>query len=181
MNITETYYLKAQDNYPYNIEETIENLNYALSYNGEYAPALCLKGRLYANEIKDYALAEEFFTRALAADIAYSETYLQFVRLLINLERFDEAGNLLDQALTIKGVIKSELYQLKALCFESRADFEKAEKYITKAQECSFNADLDTMLQKEHKRISRKRKKLEKLKENAGKENTRQWVKTYVL
>jgi len=180
MNTIETYYLKAQDNYPYNIEEAIENLNYALAYDGEYAPALCLKGRLYANEIKDYALAEEFFTRALAADIAYSETYLQFARLLINLERFDEAGNLLDQALTIKGVIKSELYQMKALCFESRADFEKAEKYLTKAQECSFNADWDNFLQKELKRISRKRRKLEKLKEER-KDASRQWVKTYVL
>lgn len=181
MNITETYYLKAQDNYPYNIEDVIENLNYALSYNGEYAPALCLKGRLYANEIKDYVLAEEFFTRALAADITYSETYLQFARLLISLEQYDEAGNLLDQALTIKGVVKSELYQLKALCHESRADFEKAEKYITKAQECSFNTDWDTFLQKELKRISRKCKKLEKMKEDKSKEASKRWVKTYML
>ncbi|MEN8119440.1 MAG: hypothetical protein ABFS35_03800 [Bacteroidota bacterium] len=31
ITLADQYYIKAIDNYPYNLEESIENLNYALS------------------------------------------------------------------------------------------------------------------------------------------------------
>ena len=48
------YYFQALDNFPYNMQETIEALIYALSYEGQNAESLCLLGRVYAEVLKDY-------------------------------------------------------------------------------------------------------------------------------
>ncbi|NRA11714.1 MAG: hypothetical protein HRT57_07155 [Crocinitomicaceae bacterium] len=38
------YYLKAKDNYPYDLPEAMESLEYAMSYNNEHAETHCLMG-----------------------------------------------------------------------------------------------------------------------------------------
>lgn len=59
------YYFQALDNFPYNMQETIEALNYALSYDGQNAESLCLLGRVYAEILKDYETAKNYFAEAL--------------------------------------------------------------------------------------------------------------------
>ena len=65
MNITESHFLKALSNYPKDIEKVIENLNHSLSSDYRHAPSLCLMGKVFAQEIKDYSLAEQYFKKAL--------------------------------------------------------------------------------------------------------------------
>ncbi len=178
MNTTETYYLKALNNYPYTLDECIENLNYALSYDSEYAPALCLMGRIYTQEIKDFTLAEEFFNKALAADFTYSETYIHFSKLLLSLERQEELSKLLEQAFKIPGIDKSGLYHTKAISSEQQGKFEETHELFNLALQFSFNSEMDEFLAAEIKRIQGKQKKLKKKK--AAKPQFRgHWVKTY--
>ncbi|CAG0906289.1 unnamed protein product, partial [Darwinula stevensoni] len=59
----------ALDAYPYNLEEAIESLDYALSGDNNNAATLCLYGRVYAEQLQDYATAKTYFQDALAADI----------------------------------------------------------------------------------------------------------------
>lgn len=40
------YYFEALDNYPYNLPDCLEALNYALSYDPEDADSLCLMGSI---------------------------------------------------------------------------------------------------------------------------------------
>ena len=42
-----SYYLKAYDAYPFDLAETEEQLNYALAYDPEHIPSLCLKSQYY--------------------------------------------------------------------------------------------------------------------------------------
>ena len=178
MNITETYYLKALNQYPFNLEECIENLNYALSYDGEYAPALCLKGRLYTQEIKNFALAQDCFDRALAADFTYSETYIHLSKLLLTLEKLEELGKLLEHAFKVPGIDKSGLYHTKALASEQQGKFEETLELFHLALQFSFNSEMDEFLGTEIKRIEGKQKKLKKKKAVKPKFRS-QWVKTY--
>ncbi len=178
MNLTETYYLKAHNQFPHDLEECIENLNYALSYDPEYAPALCLKGRIYCDEIKNYALADEYFSKALAADLIYPETFIHYAKLLLTLEKHDELAVLLEQGLKVPGVDKSNLYHTKGLANEQQGKFDEALELFHKALRFSFNSEMDEFLGTEIKRIEGKQKKLKRKKIVKAKFKS-QWVKTY--
>ena len=56
MNITQAdkYFLKALDSFDYDEGEMVEALNYALSYDEEHAPSLCLAGRLHMEKMKNF-------------------------------------------------------------------------------------------------------------------------------
>ena len=57
MKSIDKYLFQALDNYPYSLEETVESLDYALSYDEKNTVALCLYGRLYAEQLKHYETA----------------------------------------------------------------------------------------------------------------------------
>ena len=46
LSIADQYYVKAFDNYPFEIENTVENLSYALSYDEHHVQANCLMGQV---------------------------------------------------------------------------------------------------------------------------------------
>ena len=46
--LTNNYIFKALENYPYDLEEVMEALNYALSADDKNTMALTLMGRMYA-------------------------------------------------------------------------------------------------------------------------------------
>lgn len=77
------YYLKAKSAYPYDLGEVAEMLDYALSYDDECAPALCLMGQIQMEALKDFDAAEHYFQRALIADPRYVDTYKYLSKLLI--------------------------------------------------------------------------------------------------
>ncbi len=60
ISFADQYYLKAWDNYNYDIAEVIENLNYALSYKSDHSNANCLMGRVYSEQIYDPKLATHY-------------------------------------------------------------------------------------------------------------------------
>ena len=52
MSSIDRYLVKAIDAYPYNLEEAIESLDYALSGDNNNAATLCLYGRVYAEQLQ---------------------------------------------------------------------------------------------------------------------------------
>jgi len=69
MSSIDRYLCKALGAYPYNLEETIESLDYALSGNHNDVATLCLYGKVYAEQFQDYSTAKSYFQEALAADM----------------------------------------------------------------------------------------------------------------
>ena len=67
--LADGYYLKAMENYPWELSEALENLNYTLSYDPEHAGANCLMGQLQMHYLKNYQAAEEYFEAARKNDI----------------------------------------------------------------------------------------------------------------
>ncbi|HBW80876.1 MAG TPA: hypothetical protein DEF78_12635, partial [Sphingobacterium sp.] len=61
MNSVNKYVLQALDNYPMYLEETMESLSYALSYDESNTMALCLMGRVHAEQLLDYEQAKRYF------------------------------------------------------------------------------------------------------------------------
>ena len=156
ITMADQYYIKAIDYYPYNLEEAVENLNYALSYDGEHAGANCLMGRLYGDYFKDYEKAEMYFQTALACDPAHAESCEHYGRLLLSLRSFSEARKLLDYASGLSGANLARILQLKALLSENQQEFAEARELLKKAMLQTFEEEFMLSLESDLARVEKK-------------------------
>lgn len=139
--ISNTYFIKALDNYPHALEETLENLNYALSYDENNADVHCLLAKFYLNELKDFEVAQHHLEEALANNIDHIKSYYCFINLYIIIEEYDKATKLIDFANTVKGINKTTLTLQQGLIFEKQGNFKAAKKLAKKAIITSINED----------------------------------------
>lgn len=154
--INDTYLFKALDAFPYDIEETMEALNYALSYNEKNPIALGLMARVHGEVLGEYEEAKEYFQEALGYDMHCVRLYPHFINVLLWNEDYDEAEKLIDFAITVKGTDKAVLYTKKAILFESKLEFKKALKCLKSAKKYTFNGTFMSELEEEKSRIKGK-------------------------
>ena len=168
-NYTNSYVFKAIDAYPYDLEETMEALNYALSYDANNTMALTLMGRVCAEKLYNYIEAISYYKEALAVKIDAFEVYEHYINVLLWNEDLKEAEDFIDFALTVKGADKAVLYLKKAALYEQRKKYKKAMSNIKKAKENTFNAEFLGIVHALKKRV--KAKMPSKKKEKAPKNN----------
>ncbi|MFI1770685.1 tetratricopeptide repeat protein [Thalassobellus citreus] len=155
-NLSNNYVLKAIDAYPYELEETVENLNYALSYEANNAYALYLMGRIQAEQFGDYETAKQFYAESLANKMDFQKVYPKYILVLIWNEDYIEAQKLIDFAFTVKGLNKGEVWLKQGQLFENRQDYKKAIKAIKQAKLFSCNDDFTNFIDCEMSRIKNK-------------------------
>lgn len=169
-NLLNNYVLKAIDAYPYDLEETVENLNYALSYESHNAYALYLMGRLQAEQFGDYEKAKYYFAEALANKMDFIKVYPKYILVLIWNNDYEEAQNLIDFAHTVKAVGKGELLVIQAQLFECQEAYKEALKTFKKAKlfvyNNSFTSFVDSEINRVKNKIKPKKKKSSKKKKN---------------
>lgn len=171
MTLANTYLFKAIENYPYCLEECIEALNYALSYDPENADTLCLMGRIHAEKLKDFDAAKAYYEDALRSNINALNVHPHFINVLIWNEDYNEAKRFIDFALTVKGSDKCTLYLKKAWLSECHKEYTKAFKWVKWAREHAYSNDSICEVDETAKRIksklpktSKKKKKIKKSK-----------------
>jgi len=162
LTIADQYYLKAIEYYDYNLEEVIENLNYALSYDQEHSSANCLMGKLYMEQFQRFDLAEEYFVASMASEPDNINTCENFAWLLIRTRKFDEALKLINYALKLKGAIRAEFIRMKALVYELQKDYLRSKALLAEAIQESYDSNYIEFLERELERIEKKAKALEK-------------------
>lgn len=164
------YYFQALDNFPYNMQETMEALNYALSYDGQNAESLCLLGRVYAEVLKDYETAKNHFAEALQENMDSVSTPIYYLYCLINNEDYEEAEKLIEFALKIKGIDKGTIYYQKSIVFERKGELKWALKEIKMAKNFAYNDQFMSFLDTRKDFIKKKMKEL-KPKKSSKKSN----------
>ena len=164
MKTVDKYLFQALDNYPYSLEETIESLDYAFSYDAKNTMVLCLYGRIQAEQLWNYEEAKNYFQEALSINIHALEVYPYYLHVLILNEDYEEAQKLIDFALTIKGINKSEIFVKKAILLEAQQEFKKALKEIKNAKLTTLQFTFDSDITEVEKRIKGKIELLEKKK-----------------
>lgn len=152
-NLLNNYVLKAIDAYPYDLQETVENLNYALSYEANNAYALYLMGRLQAEQFGDYEKAKQYYAEALANKMDFQKVYPHYILVLIWNEDFEEAQKLLDFAFTVKGLNKAEVWLKQGQLLENLQAYKKAIKALKRAKLFSCNDDFTRFINSEISRI----------------------------
>ncbi len=158
ITLADTYYLKALDSYPWDLEQATEALNYAIGYDNEHAGALCLLGKLNMYELCNYEEAENHYEKALVSDINYTETYYSYTDLLINIGEYERAKKLIKHAYKIKGINLARMKHYEGLIAEINGDLEKALKYMTCAYDNSYKSNEHKYLKSELDRIKSKQK-----------------------
>lgn len=156
MKTIDKYLFQALDNYPYSLEETIESLDYAFSYDAKNTMVLCLYGRIQAEQLWNYEEAKSYFQEALTINIHALEVYPHYVQTLILNEDYEEAQKLIDFALTIKGINKSEIYVKKAILFEAQLRFKEALTAIKNAKLYTLQFAFESDIMEVEKRIKDK-------------------------
>lgn len=164
MKSVDKYLFQALDNYPYWLEGTIESLDYALSYDAKNTTALCLYGRIHAEQLQDYEGAKNYFQQAIAIDILGLEVYPYYIETLLLNEDYEEARKLIDFALTIKGVKKVEIKLKLVSLLERQLKFKKATKLLKKVQLELISSDYNRQIEETEKRLKLKLETLSKKK-----------------
>ncbi|MFK8059803.1 MAG: tetratricopeptide repeat protein, partial [Polaribacter sp.] len=135
------YVFKALDSYHYDLEETIESLNYALSYDDKNTMALTLMGKVYAEKLYKYEEAIVYYKQVLAENIYAFEVYTPYINSLLWNEDYKEVEEFIDFALTVKGSDKAVLYLKKAVLNEQLKEYKKALTFIKPSKANTFNSD----------------------------------------
>jgi tetratricopeptide (TPR) repeat protein len=160
--LADQYYIKALDQYPYSLEEAIENLSYALSHNNEHAGANYLMGKLYHEQINNFQKAEDYYIKALASNPNEINVCIDYILLLIMMKEYDKAKKLIAYTNKLKGVDRSRTYSLHALIYEHQHDYKKALSLYKEAKLEAYNEDCIDHLNKEIKRVKMKMKLIAK-------------------
>jgi len=158
MKTIDKYLFQAMDNYPYCLEETIESLDYALSYDDKNTMALCLYARIQAEQLLNYEEAKNYFQQALSVNINAIEIYPHYVQTLLWNEDLEEAEKLIDFALTVKGINKAEILTQKVQLLEIKNEFKQAKKFLKEVRLHVVNSDFDPFLEQTKSRLEAKLK-----------------------
>jgi Flp pilus assembly protein TadD len=150
------YVFKALEAYPYELAETMEALNYALSYDTDNVKALCLMGKVYAEQLGDYEMAKSYFEQALENGLEMPYIYPDYIATLILNEDLIEAQKVLEYARKVKGSNKAVLYNLQSWLFEQWRQYKMAIKAMEQVKVHAYNADYQDYAEREIVRIKKK-------------------------
>jgi tetratricopeptide (TPR) repeat protein len=175
--LTNNYIFKALENYPFDLEEVMEALNYALSSDDKNTMALTLMGRVYAEKLYKYDEAVVYFKQALAENIHAFEAYIPYINTLLWNEDYKEAEEFIDFGLTVKGSDKAVLYLKKANLYEQLREYTEALLFIKLAKEYTFNSDFMVDINIEKDRIKGKMPTKKKVKPPKSENKSKKKVK----
>ena len=164
-----TYLIKAIDSYPYDLEGTVEALQYAYSMDDKSPMTLCLMGRVQADVFKNYELAKAYYSEAISIDVYAFDVYFYYADVLMINEDFDEAKRLIDFALTLKGIEKGRLHLKRAILQEYRKAYNQALKTLKEAKKNAYSEYLMDDIQSIKARIKSKMPKKKKVKKDDNK------------
>lgn len=156
ITLADQYYLKAIDDYPYNLEESIENLNYALSYDPEHVGALYLMGRLFMEYLDESVKAEEYFQMAISINPTNHKVNCTYAKLLIIFRAYDKAEKLIQFTRDIKGSNPLELLRLEAFLNEHQRLYTHAVDLLEQAKEHAFDNGVIEDIEDDITRIRKK-------------------------
>lgn len=152
-------YLQALDNYPYDVEQCIEKLQYVLG-SSNHAGAHYLMGRIYAEQMQDYKNAKEYYKTALCLDYEYTPTYYYYALMLINNSDYKDAKKVLEVGFTLQECDQASLKYLYGIMLEKQEVYKEAKVYLKVAKNLALNNDLRSYIDNELKRIKEKQEAL---------------------
>jgi tetratricopeptide (TPR) repeat protein len=162
INTYEVMYIQARDNYPYNVDECIEKLQYVIAADDEHAGAHFLMGCIYEEQLEDYKQAEHYYRKTIYLDPEHLSVYYQFARMLINRFRLEDAQKVIDKGNKAAGIDLAVMASLQGFVYERHNMYKKAIEYYTEAKTIALNNDFISDMDSHIKRVKDKKALIKK-------------------
>lgn len=172
INTYEVMYIQARDNYPYNVDECIEKLQYVIAADQDHAGAHCLMGCIYEEQLEDYKQAEYYYRMTLYLDKDHMAVYYQFARMLINRDRLEEALRIIEAGYKVQGIDKSRLALLQGFLYEKYEMYTTATDFYIQAKKMCLNTPFMDEMDDHIKRVKAKKSLGKKPKKKDKKEKS---------
>ena len=159
LTIADNYYLKAKgaiSGFYCDWNEACESLNYALSYDENHCPSLCLLAKIYVEYMSEFGKAFECFDKVIAANPDYKDAYPSYIMYLIWADENERAETLIAFALSIKGIDTGRLNWLSSYINETKGDYKKSLEHLKAAKKVIYNDYYYSFMGDEEKRIKKK-------------------------
>ncbi|MFN3405556.1 MAG: hypothetical protein ACK40G_15760 [Cytophagaceae bacterium] len=156
ITIAEQYYIKALNLYPYSLDEFMEQIHYALSYDPEHAGANLLMGKMYMEQFQKYSEAEPYFQKALAGEPDNMFACERLAVLYIYLRAFDKAERVIRYWYTVQGACLAQVRYTEAMLCEYQRDYVRAKYLFEMAMMDTYNNDYMSFLEAEIDRVEKK-------------------------
>ena len=156
--LADKYYLKAVDLYPFNLEDVVESLKFALSYDNDHVGANHLMGKIYAEQLHDYAKAESYYQIAMAGDPRNENVCLDYILLFITIKEFGKAEKLIAYTRSFKGVDLARILHHEGLIQESQHKYDLAVQLYEQAFLESYNEEYSKFMEAAINRVNAKQK-----------------------
>ncbi len=127
-----------------------------LAIDVTYGRAYNLLGWIYNEALNDLTEAERMYKLALKYAAEYGATYLNYLYVLLDSNRLEEAEKLIAKAKGVAEVDKANLYYIEARVFELKGDLKKAFINYSKAYNATLNSSFMNFLSGEKDRVRRK-------------------------
>lgn len=157
-SLADQYYLKAVGFYPHSLENVMESLRFALSYENDHVGANHLMGKVYAEQFGDYYMAESYYQTAMASDPRNENVCLDYALLSITMKEFGKAEKLIAYARTIRGVDLARILYHQGLIEEVQHDYDKAIQLYEQAILESYNDEYAKFMDAAIQRVNAKQK-----------------------
>lgn len=162
INTYEVMYIQARDNYPYNVDECIEKLQYVIAADDEHAGAHCLMAQIYDEQLENYAQAQYYYEMTLYLDREYAPVYSNYAALLIKINDLEKAEKIIDRGLKVKGVDACTMMYLKGVLYEKYEMYSTAMELYTAAKKLCLNNYYMEAMDDQLKRVKEKMKLVKK-------------------
>lgn len=107
-------------------------------------------GRVYSEELKDYETAKKYFDEAMQSNIGNVNTPRYYIECLLNNEDYQEAEKLIEFAIKLKGIDKSEIMNCMSLLQERNFEYKKALATLKEAKKFAYSrAALEALEERE--------------------------------
>lgn len=156
--LADKYYLKAVDSYPHYLEEVVESLKFALSYDNDHVGANWLMGKFYAEQLLDYTRAESYYQIAMAGDPHNEIVCMDYTLLLIVMKEFGKAQKLIEYTRGFKSVDLGRMFYHEGLIYEYHHEYDKAIQSYENALLESYNDEFSNIMNGFIKRVKAKQK-----------------------
>ena len=156
------YYIKALDNYPYDLEISLENLNYALSSDRNHAGANHLMAQLHMDYLNDFRNAMYYLEKALACEPENLNVCYSLITLFIKVRKPVKAKKLLKYTHKINGADQGKLFTLEALNYEYQRQYLQALYLLIKALDETYDEfeteNINTVMKRVNEKLGRNSK-----------------------
>lgn len=121
------------------ITASVDLLNDLVARFPEFGKAYNYLGEIYFLFFKDAVAAETHFKKAIIASPEFSDSYINYVKLLLSRERFAEANANLNKVAEIPGAKKQNVYEQYGVMNELQSKYDDAVSFYIKAIGFSFS------------------------------------------